>query len=521
VKLWENEHDTDVQEPGDQSTRWILWSRDGRSHLVPKGRPDTPAVPRWKQGIPASQPDRPGDALSDADHTPRMATLARSAGGQYRDPRHRAALAHPEPGPPVWDESAIHRLIDERHVGVVFQPVVDVRRGEVVAFEALARGPEGPLHRPQKLFAAARSVGRGGELDWAIRAHAFRTMMDAGLHPSVSLFVNIAPDSLIDPCPEDLLPTIWEAETRLRVFVDIDGGSALRHPRAVLESVRRARAAGWGVSLDDVGYSAGSMAFLPVLEPDVIRLDHGLLSAGIALGEATLTAALGEAERNGAALIVGNIPDAGGTAEASSVGAAYQQGWAHGREGTLPGALPDPVAAIPMLSVPPATGLTPWELVEEAGARTMLGLHGSAAGNTARQLLGEISRLPQTPVLALLLPHRYQSAADAGAMRRVLIENAPLTLVMGEDVSHHDDWRTRAIQIPAGHLLADQGCIVAMSGALKMVVAFRRSAGARGDESWDLAITQNRATTRRVMRELLHHADRLSGGVVASLEGTG
>jgi EAL domain-containing protein (putative c-di-GMP-specific phosphodiesterase class I) len=448
------------------------------------------------------------------------AARTRNAGGVYRDPRHRAALAHPEPGPPVWDASVIHRLIDERRVDVVFQPVVDVRRGEIVAFEALARGPEGPLHRPAALFAAARSVGRGGELDWAIRALAFRTLMDADVHPSVSLFTNIAPDSLIDPCPEDLLPTIWEAETRLRVFVDIDGRSSLRHPRAVLESVRRARAAGWGVSLDDVGYSSASTAFLPVLEPDVIRLDHSLLSAGIALGESTLTASLGEAERNGASLIVSNIEDSGAEGEGRSIGAAYQQGWNHGRELAVLPSLPDPVAAIPMLPTPESTGRSPWELLQDSGARTMLDIPRSAAGNTARQLLGEISRLPQTPVLALLLPHGYETPADAAAMTRVLIENAPLTLVMGPDVSHHDDWRTRAVQIPVGHPLADQGCIVAMSGSAKMVVSFRRaSSSTRAEARWDLAITQSRTATRKVMRELLHHADRLSGGVVANLEG--
>jgi EAL domain-containing protein (putative c-di-GMP-specific phosphodiesterase class I) len=510
MRLWQQDGKPGDAEP---STRWILWSRDGRSHIIPKVPDEVPApVP-----VPPSQ----DTSVTTEPHTKPSAALARGSGGVYRDPRQRAALAHPEPGPSVWDESVVHRLVDERRVSVTFQPVVDVRRGETVAFEALARGPEGPLHRPAALFAAARSVGRGGELDWVIRALAFRTLMDADVHPSISLFVNIAPDSLIDPCPEDLLPTIWEAETRLRVFVDIDGRSALRHPRAVLESVRRARAAGWGVSLDDVGYSGASRAFLPVLEPDVIRLDHRLLSAGIALGEATLTAALGEAERNGASLIVSNVEDVGAEAEASSVGAPYQQGWAHGREGTVLPSLPDPVAAIPMLPTPASSGLTPWELLQEAGARTMLDLPRSAVGNTARQLLGEISRLPQTPAFALLLPHRYVTPPDVVAMKRVLMENAPLTLLMGADVSHHDDWRTRAVQVPADHVLADQGCMVAMSGAAKMVVAFRRSGSSFGSEArWDLAITQSRTTTRRVMRELLHHADRLAGGVVASLEST-
>ena len=514
MKLWEQKSHGTPTTADPESTRWILWSRDGESHLVPKNR-DGQSRPADTRTAAARAAD-----TRTAPHRPAAgpATI-RHAGGVYRDPRQRAALAHPEPGPSGWDAGMIGRIIDERRVGVAFQPVVDITRGQIVGFEALARGPQGPLERPSALFAAARSIGRGGELDWAIRALAFRTLMAADIHPSVSLFVNVAPDSLIDPCPEDLLPDIWEAETRLRVFVDIDGRSTLRHPRAVLESVRRARAAGWGVSLDDIGYSSASNAFLPVLEPDVLRLDHGLLTAGLALGQATLTAALGEAELNGASLLIGNVEDAGGTGEARSVGVEYQQGWFHGRElAALPN-LPEPVAAIPMLPTRESSGLCPWDLLQDAGARTMRDIPREAAGNTARQLLAELLRLPQTPVLALVLPHAYSMPADVAAMTRVLLSDTPLALVMGADVAHLDDWRARAAHIPAGHALSDQGCIVAMSAAVTMVFTFRASPDSR--TGWDLATTQNPAVTRRVMRELMYHADRLAGGVVANLEAAG
>jgi EAL domain-containing protein (putative c-di-GMP-specific phosphodiesterase class I) len=507
LKLWEQKSHGPPSQSGPQSTRWILWSRDGESPLTPKRGEDS------RRGGP---PTKAGEA-PDAPGRPAARPLPRQAEQSYRNAERRAALAHPEPGPSGWDAGTIGRIIDERRIGVAFQPVLDIAHDQIVGFEALARGPEGPLHRPAALFAAARSIGRAGELDWAIRALAFRTLMAADVHPTVSLFVNVAPDSLIESCPDDLLPDIWEAETRLRVFVDIDGRSALRHPRAVLESVRRARAAGWGVSLDDIGYSATSMAFLPVLEPDVVRLDHRLLTAGIALGEATLTAALGEAERSGATLVIGNIEDSAGTAEARSVGAEYQQGWFHGREMTELPSLPDPVAAIPMLPNRETSGLCPWDLLQEAGARMMLDIPREAAGNTARQLLGELLRLPQRPVVALVLPHGYSVPADVAAMKRVLLADTPLALVMGAAVDHHDDWRARTAHVPADHALADQGCIVAMSGTVTMAVAFRHSSGGPAGR-WDLATTQNPTVVRRVMRELMHHADRLAGGVVANLE---
>ena len=76
-------------------------------------------------------------------------------------------------------------------VTAVYQPIVELASGEVVGYEALARGPEGsPLHRPDRLFAAAAAAGRVVELDWACRPAAVRGALDAGLGRGASLFLN-------------------------------------------------------------------------------------------------------------------------------------------------------------------------------------------------------------------------------------------------------------------------------------------------------------------------------------------
>ena len=55
-----------------------------------------------------------------------------------------------------------------------FQPIVDLDTGAVVAYEALAPGPEGSsLERPDLMFDAARRTGRLCDLDWACRGAAF------------------------------------------------------------------------------------------------------------------------------------------------------------------------------------------------------------------------------------------------------------------------------------------------------------------------------------------------------------
>ncbi len=44
-----------------------------------------------------------------------------------------------------WPTSALRAVLRDGAVTSVFQPIVELDSGHVVAYEALARGPEGPL----------------------------------------------------------------------------------------------------------------------------------------------------------------------------------------------------------------------------------------------------------------------------------------------------------------------------------------------------------------------------------------
>ena len=54
----------------------------------------------------------------------------------------------------------VRRVLDERSLTALFQPIFGFREGRIIGHEALVRGPEGsPLHHPFELFAAAQQAG--------------------------------------------------------------------------------------------------------------------------------------------------------------------------------------------------------------------------------------------------------------------------------------------------------------------------------------------------------------------------
>jgi EAL domain-containing protein (putative c-di-GMP-specific phosphodiesterase class I) len=435
-------------------------------------------------------------------------------------------LGQPGLGQPTRSESRRHnggddgRLLDEiireQLVTVDFHSIVDVVCRQVVGFEALSRGPEGPLRSPAALFAAARAENRAGELDWICRAVAFRMFMRADLHPTISLFVNVERDSLVTPCPEQVLPDIREAERRLRVFIDLEGKAIARYPREVFETVRHARAAHWGVSMNDLEVSTAALALLPVLEPDVIRLDRQAQSAGLHRGRLALFAALAEAEQTGAALLTDHIEDEDAEAMALTSGTRYTQGYFYGAPNGLPATLPTPKLPLRILQHPMELD-SPFAIAKESGATTT---SAPVTMRGVRSLIGDfvgiVDNADNPAFVGVVTAEGSEIGVAAQVFSRALADKSALHLVMGRNTSSFDDWTTHAVDLPAGHPFLDQICFVALSPHLATLLVFEaHDVGSPDVSTWDVAISQNPTVCRRVVRRLLAEADILGGGVLA------
>jgi len=387
----------------------------------------------------------------------------------------------------------------------LFQPIVDLHSNTTVAFEALARGPEGSaFERPDRLLSAARDADRLVEADVALRRGALRTAAVRGLAAPATLFVNCEPETL---ARRSALNPLWSRDhSPFESICEITERALVRRPAELLAAVRVVRGLGWGVALDDVGADPRALALLPFLRPDVVKLDLRLVQDRPSRQLAAVVAAVNAyAEASGAALLAEGIETEEHLATALGLGATLGQGYLFGRPGTLSRPLAPPERRMPSLPSPPdASLLTPFQLIAaHRPARTAdASLLSSICGHLEAQALG----LGDTAIFLSCLAGA--GAATAGERRRYerLAQRVGLAGVIGRDGRGGTDGM-REGSVGAEEELAREWSVVVVGPQSTVALAARRmSADA---DRYELVLTHDRELCLAAGRALMARLEPL------------
>ncbi len=176
----------------------------------------------------------------------------------------------------------VHRLISEQIMGVAFQPIWDVARGTVFAYEALARPPaELGLAGPLEAFDIAEKMGRAQDLDAVCRRAILGRA--AELPPDALLFINISPQTLDHGLlAHDSLERAVRAAGLApeRVVLELTERSMARLAMVVRDA-KRLRGSGFRLALDDTGAGNAGLEMLSQLPMDFIKVDSGVVHGAL------------------------------------------------------------------------------------------------------------------------------------------------------------------------------------------------------------------------------------------------
>jgi EAL domain-containing protein (putative c-di-GMP-specific phosphodiesterase class I) len=389
-------------------------------------------------------------------------------------------------------------IFDRTQIRSAYQPIVDLDNGAVVAAEALARWPELSVS-PDVAFDQARRMGRVGELDALCQQAAIEGLRGSGLPRGFRVFVNIEPGLSV--------AALTERTTGPKLVAEITERALTRNPAELLHSVRSMRDRGCGIALDDVGAVPDSLALLPFLAPDVIKLDISLVQGWPNADQARiLTAVAAYAERSGATILAEGIETETHLHQALALGATLGQGWLFSQPGPL-GSYPDLAHPIPLLAAPaPATG-TPFELLDPR--RVRIGTKG---------LLLSISRHIEQQGATLEIPPfvlgAFQDATrftPATARRyRHLAGRCPLVVALGVGMGTNPAPGVRGASLAVGDQLRREWT-VAIVGAHYTGALIAKDLGDSGpdlDRRYLFALTHDHDTVLTAARMLLGRVHR-------------
>ena len=383
--------------------------------------------------------------------------------------------------------------------GVVtaYQPIVDIDSGAPVAWEALSRGPAG--EPPMSLFAAAEEQGRLVELDEECRETAVRGAVTVGL--AAPLFLNVEPVALRRGGTLHLAQLANRAPT-LSLVLEVTERALAARPADLIHFLAAARQEGWAIALDDVGADPRSLALMPLVRPDVVKLDLDLVqNPATRHTAAVISAVAAECERTGAVLLAEGIETERQRRRATAMGARYGQGWLFGRPGELPAGASGP--ALKLLAAPEPAARTPFEAVRPhrqvrtAGWRFLLEV--SHLLEERATTLGDdvvvVSAFQDAERFTPKTRVRYSRLAASTAFVAALgvgLSAEPVTGVRGATLSTRDPLRGEwSVVVLAPHFAA-------------ALVARETTRDIDGERSFDYAITHERDLVIAAARSLMN-----------------
>jgi diguanylate cyclase (GGDEF)-like protein len=227
-------------------------------------------------GVSALRPGQQADTLrAEAD-----AALieARRQGGNraahFDDIRARVVVITSE------KKEAVRRLIDEGRLTTLFQPIYDFEEETLLGVEALTRpDPSYGFSGPAEVFDIAEQIGRVHQLDVLCVENALQFAPE--LQPGVLLFINLSPLTLDLDAEADawLAPAVERAGLRPQdVVVEVTerlGGRTA----AVVKRLKRLRAQGFKIAVDDVGTGNAGLEMLRSIEAEFVKLDRSIVAA--------------------------------------------------------------------------------------------------------------------------------------------------------------------------------------------------------------------------------------------------
>lgn len=162
-------------------------------------------------------------------------------------------------------------------ITMAFQPIVDIRTGDVFAYEALVRGVDGESAAEVLSTVEPDLIYK---FDQTCRVKAIELAGALFAPGDTKLSINFMPNAVYEP--DACIRASLAAARRVgfdprRLMFEFTEDERMRDVAHVRRIIAAYRARGFTIALDDVGAGYAGLALLADLQPDILKLDMALI----------------------------------------------------------------------------------------------------------------------------------------------------------------------------------------------------------------------------------------------------
>jgi EAL domain-containing protein (putative c-di-GMP-specific phosphodiesterase class I)/GGDEF domain-containing protein len=173
----------------------------------------------------------------------------------------------------------VRRIIRDRSVRTLFQPIVRLPERSILGFEALSRGPEGSyLESAENLFGFTERAGMLGEVELLCVERALTNAVRLPEEKILFLNVSMLGLELIESSGSGLAGRLSDVgRSPTECVLEITERTYAESASRLRERVAELRSHGFRIAIDDMGTGYSALHVLAELQPDFIKLDKMLV----------------------------------------------------------------------------------------------------------------------------------------------------------------------------------------------------------------------------------------------------
>lgn len=174
---------------------------------------------------------------------------------------------------------SLSRIVAQKNILLLAQPIFDVATKEIRAWEMLTRGPKGTEYEnPLHLFSVARQTGMLYDLELIVLEKALEQIKDTGC--THDIFINFTPITVGNQkFIRDLKKLMGKYKniSPTQITIEITERDSIDGMEYFIYNINLLRNLGFRIAVDDTGAGYASLNTISEIMPDIIKIDRSVI----------------------------------------------------------------------------------------------------------------------------------------------------------------------------------------------------------------------------------------------------